>query len=99
MEISDTVTKLLNQQQQKIEKEGILKEKREDFKIALNNVFNNDDGLFVLNCIAEYCDLLGFDKTGNPARMLEDNTRKKLFHEVFLAYLEKDIKQRLEIIK
>ena len=96
--VADTVTRLLLQQQEEEKRKAVLEEEREEFSRALNHVFDTDDGVYVLNQIIKYCNLSGFEKTGNPAKMLEDNTRRRLFNEVFLAFLDNSVKQKLEYL-
>lgn len=70
-------------------------ERVEDYKTVVNRLFSTPDGLYFLNDLIDYCGINSFDKELNPAKLIEDRGKRKVFLEMIRPYLDKIILQQL----
>jgi hypothetical protein len=77
-------------------KKAILEEEIEDYKKVVNRLFSTPDGIYWLNKVLRYSGLTSFDKTLNPAKLVEDRGRQSIWFELIRPYLDKSIRSELD---
>ncbi len=92
----DTLSKMLAQ---KAEREKTLlkkKEKTADYLAAINRLFSSPDGKYFLNEMKNTCGVNLFDNEINPAKLIEDAGRRKVWFELIRPYLDVQILRELD---
>ena len=92
----DSIDKMLEKREAAKKQELTLKEEEEDYIITINRLFASDDGKYFLNKLKRACGLNLFDKEINPAKLIEDAGRRKVWFELIRPYLDKNILRELE---
>lgn len=92
----DTIDKMLEKKQAQERQQLMLKEEQEEYRNAINRLFSSPDGKFFLNKLKRACGLNSFDKDINPAKLIEDAGRRKVWFELIRPYLDKTILSELE---
>lgn len=88
--------KMYRDQMERSKHEALLQEEVAEYKAAVNRLFSSPDGLFFLNKLLRYSGLTSFDKTLNPAKLVEDRGRQSIWFELLRPYLDKSIRSELD---
>lgn len=92
----DSIEKMTEQRKKQKEDELRIKEEEEQFRVSMNRLFASEDGKLFLNKLKRVCALNSFDKEINPAKLIEDAGRRKVWFELVRPYLDKSILMQLE---
>lgn len=76
--------------------EAVLKEEEADYRAALNRLASSPDGQYFFNKMIRYCGINTFDKVLNPAKLVENEGKRKVFLELVRPYLNKEILNELD---
>lgn len=88
--------KMMREQMNRDQVKDILKEREADYKASLNRLASSPDGQLFFNTMIRYCGINTFDKVLNPAKLVEDAGKRKVFLELVRPYLEKEILNQLD---
>lgn len=92
-----SIDDILRKREQRKHDEAILKEEIEQYTNAVNRLFSSEDGKFFLKKLVMYCGVNSFDKQLNPAKLIEDSGKRKVFLELIRPFLDKTIRAELEL--
>ncbi len=92
----DTIGKLLESKQNQEHQQALLAEEIEQYRLSLNRIFSSPDGKLFLKKIVKYCGINTFDTQLNPAKLIEDAGKRKVYLELIRPYLDKTILMELE---
>lgn len=70
-------------------------ERLEEYKVVVNRLFSTPDGKYFLNDLIDYCGIHSFDQQLNPAKLVEDAGKRKVFLEMIRPHLDKTILMEL----
>lgn len=93
---SDTIDKMLADRAKREKAKALIDEEVVEYKRALNRLFSSRDGRFFLKKLIRYCGIYSFDKTLNPAKLIENDGKRKVYLEMIRPYLEPDVIAKLE---
>lgn len=70
-------------------RQAILEEEMEEFTKVVNRLFSSEDGQHFLNKLLRYAGISSFDKTLNPAKLVEDRGRQSIWFNLVKPFLDK----------
>ncbi len=91
-----SIDELLKKRAEKEKQLVLAKEEEDDYIVCINRLFSSDDGKYFLNKLKRACGLNLFDKEINPAKLIEDAGRRKVWFELIRPYLDVSIQRELE---
>lgn len=74
----------------------LLKEEIEEYRKVVNALFSTPNGLYFLNKMKRACGVNSFDNKLNPAKLVEDNGRRSVWHELIRPHVDVSILRETE---
>lgn len=79
--------KLLEDRETKQQQKEQVIENIEEWQKAANRLFTSDDGKLFAKYLIRFCQVFEVDNSANPAKLLEDNGKKKVYLNLIRPYL------------
>lgn len=89
------VDALLQHHEKQKQQEEVVIERIEDYKLALDRIFDSSDGQLFAKYLLKYTGVF-HDKPLNPAQLLEDKGRRGVYLKLIRPYLSKDVISKIE---
>lgn len=81
---------------EKNQREFLLKEEVEEYTMVVNSLFASEHGKYFLNKLIRYCGINSFDNELNPAKLIEDAGKRKVYLEIIRPFLDVTILAELD---
>lgn len=91
-----SINDLLKKRELAQEREAVIKEELEDYKKAVKRLFNSADGRYFLKNLVRYIGIHSFDTQINPAKLIEDRGKKRVYLELIRPFLSGSIRAEVE---
>jgi hypothetical protein len=92
----DTISKLMAKKEREARREAVTAEEVEEYKRCLEIVFNSPAGLYFAVKLLKYCGIYTYDQNLNPAKMVEDAGKRRVYLELIRPYLSKETLMKVE---
>ncbi len=93
---SSIVQKILSERAKDDERRAILDEEIAEYKTALNGMAASPNGQYFLKKLIRYCGIYSFDAKIDPAKLVADEARRKVYLELVRPFLEPETRNELE---
>lgn len=87
----DSIDKLLASRARNQKRQAEMIEQVEEWKTVLNRLFSSPDGQYFLKGLIKYSKIHSFDNPTNPAKLVEDEGKRKVYLELIRPFLDKTI--------
>lgn len=75
---------------------AILEEEKKNWENCLERIAATGDGKYLFKLLIRYCGLHSFNTKIDPAKLVEDEAKRKVYLELFRPYLNKSTLAELE---
>ncbi len=86
-----TVEALVKAKLERKEQDEAVIEKAEEWKECVNRILSTPDGQLLARYLIKYCGLFKADNANNQIQLIENNSKRKLWLDLFQPYINKSI--------
>lgn len=96
LEAGSVIQKIINDRMDADKRDAIIAEEVEEYTKALNGMANSPNGKLFMRKLVRYCGVFAFDQKIDPAKLVADEARRKVYLELVRPYLTNETRMELE---